>query len=107
MNLKDYIYQNYQKEYKKELPITLKHLLDSYYAEYVPLEEFKKQFLHDNANYEEILSFIMDENNAYEIAKYGSRYYENNQYKISYDRKKSASDDYSYNEADNFTKRFR
>lgn len=107
MNLKDYIIKNYKKEYQKDIPVSLKYLLKSYYASDVLAENFFNHFFLNNASFEEILSFILNENNAYEIGKYCSRISENNQNYYKNDRKKTSSDDYGYDEPDLFTKRFK
>ena len=107
LNLKDYINKNYKDKYKKEIPTALRHLLNSYYAEDVLCDDFVRFFSLDGADFDQLLAFIMNENNAYEIAKFGARYYENNQNRYGHDRKETASDDYGYGEPDKFTKRFR
>ena len=107
MNLKSYIYNNYKEEFGKEVPLALKFLLDSYYASDVKVDDFIKHFALEGTDFKVILAFIMDDGNAYELAKYGARCHESNQYNDKNERKKTASDDYGYGEADKFTKRFR
>ena len=58
MNLRKYILDNYQKEISDELPLSLKFLLDSFNANHINLENFKKQFSLNEASYLQILKFI-------------------------------------------------
>ena len=107
MYLKDYIYINYKQKFGEDIPITLKHLLDSYYVKEIPIDDFMKEFSLDSSDFNQVLTFILDENNSYELAKFCYRYYENNQYEFNNDRIRSARDDYKYDDSDKYTKKFR
>lgn len=71
MNLKKYIFDNYQVEYNNKPPKYLSLLLASFYASSIELEKFKEEFSLQDESFLGILSFILDEKNSYKISKYG------------------------------------
>ena len=110
MNLRTYIYHNYKIEYNKELPKSLSLLLESFCAKDINLDSFIKEFSLEEKSFSEILNFIIDDSNAYVLAKYGYRNYETKKNPLTLKRKPSkysTYDNYSYGEPGKFTKRFK
>ena len=109
MTLKKYIEDNYQKEYGEKIPKYLDLILISFSANHIDLEKFQEEFSMEEESFLGILSFITDDKNAYEIAKYGYRCYEAKKttyQSVKKPNKLSALEDYSYGEPIRFTKRF-
>ena len=111
MTLKKYIINNYEKEFSEPAPQYLIAILNNISANKFTVEQFAEQFELDTSSPLGIIEFIMNENNSYEIGKFGHRIYEAQQNAeakmfIS-DRKRTTSDEtYDY-EQGKFSKKFK
>lgn len=98
-SLKNYIYQNFKEQIGTPPPKTLEHVLFNINAGYIALDDFKKHFKLEDSKYKDILNFLLDPENSYEIGKYGQAAYEKNTHKSYYgDRKYTCTDDYDYDD---------
>ena len=107
MNLKEYVEFNYHHEFGIEIPKSLSFLLENIFASKINLDEFRYHFSLENAEFLEILSFITDENNSYNLGRYGYNCYVISREDNKNRRKRTAFDSYEYNDSHNFTKRFK
>lgn len=83
VTLKDYILKNYKLEFNEKAPKTLTMVLNNIFASEIELNKFIEYFSLNDCDFLEILSFILDEKNAYNIVKYGYHCYEvNHNYKL-------------------------
>ena len=111
MTLKKYIIDNYEKEFSKPAPKHLIAILNSFNANKFSVEKFTEYFNLDSTSPLAIIEFVMNENNSYEIGKFGYRVFETQkdaEAKIFTPHRKRTTSDETYDyEQGKFSKKFK